>query len=61
MDWLCYTAALLACGLTLGNVLVASWSYGKIEKRILDLEARLAGLERVRSADPYVYQPQDLE
>jgi len=61
MDWLCYTAALFACGLVLGYALVASWSYGKIEKRILDLEARLAGLERVRSADPYVYQPQDLE
>lgn len=61
MDWLCYTAALLACGLTLGNVMVASWTAGKTEKRLMDLEARLAGLERVRSADPYVYQPQDLE
>jgi hypothetical protein len=61
MDWLCYTAALLACGLTLGNVLVASWSYGKTDKRIMDLEARLAGLERVRSADPYVYTQADLE
>ena len=61
MDWLCYTAALLACGLTLGNVMVASWTAGKTEKRIMDLEARLAGLERVRSADPYVYEAQDLE
>jgi len=61
MDWLCYTAALFACGMVLGYALVASWSYGKIEKRLMDLEARLAGLERVRSADPYVYQPQDLE
>ena len=61
MDWLCWTAAMFALGLTLGNVLVASWTAGKTDRRILDLEARLAGLERVRSADPYVYQPQDLE
>jgi hypothetical protein len=61
MDWLCWTAAMLALGLTLGNVLVASWASGKTDRRILDLEARLAGLERVRSADPYVYEAQDLE
>jgi hypothetical protein len=61
MDWFAFTAALLACLVTLGNALVASWASGKTDRRILDLEARLAGLERVRSADPYVYQPQDLE
>ena len=61
MDWLCWTAAMLALGLTLGNVLVASWTAAKTDKRILDLEARLAGLERVRSADPYVYTQADLE
>jgi len=47
--------------LTLGNALVASWVSGKTDRRIQELEARLSGLERVRSADPYVYQPQDLE
>jgi len=61
MDWLCYTAALFACGLVLGYALVASWTASKTDKRILDLEARLAGLERRRSADPYVYEAQDLE
>ena len=61
MEWICFTASLLACMLTLGNALVASWTAGKTDRRILDLEARLASLERVRSADPYVYQPQDLE
>jgi len=61
MDWLCYTAALFACGMVLGYALVASWTASKTEKRILDLEARLAGLERVRSADPYVYTQADLE
>jgi len=61
MDWLCWTAAMFALGLTLGNVLVASWTAGKTDRRILDLEARLAGLERVRSAGPYVYTAKDLE
>ena len=61
MDWLCYTAALLACGLTLGNVMVASWTAGKTEKKIQELEAAVARLERVRSADPYVYTQADLE
>jgi hypothetical protein len=61
MEWICFTAALLACMLTLGNALVASWVSGKTDRRIQELEARLSGLERVRSADPYVYQPQDLE
>ena len=61
MDWLCWTAAMFALGLTLGNVLVASWTSGKTDRRILDLEARLASLERVRSADPYVYTREDLE
>jgi len=61
MEWICFTAALLACMLTLGNALVASWTAAKTDKRIQELEARLARLDRLRSADPYVYTAQDLE
>jgi len=61
MDWLCYTAAMIALALTLGNVLVASWTAAKTEKKIQELEAAVARLDRLRSADPYVYEAQDLE
>jgi len=61
MEWLCSTAALFACGMVAGYALVASWTASKTDKRIQELEARLAGLERVRSADPYVYTQEDLE
>ena len=61
MDWLCYSASMIALGLTLGNVLVASWTAAKTEQKIRELEARLARLDRQRSADPYVYSQADLE
>lgn len=61
MEWICFTAALLACGLTLGNALAASWAAAKTEQRFDRLEAAIQRLERQADADPYVYTLRDLE